>query len=347
MGANTARSFPIPNSSCGIPAAARAYSMNVTVVPRGTLGYLSLWPSGQPQPLVSTLNSLDGRIKANAAIVPAGASGAVSVYVQHAADVILDVNGYFLPATDSSALAFYPLTPCRVADTRDPARGLLGTPAMAANQSRTLPVLSSPCNIPTTARAYSLNFTVVPSGTLGYLSTWPTGQPQPWVSTLNALTGTVTANAAIVPAGNGGAIDVFTQHASDVVVDINGYFAPAGVGGLSFYSVTPCRAFDTRVAGNTPALNGTRSVSLTAGVCALPATARAYAVNATVVPPASLGYIALWPQGAAQPLVSTLNAIDSAITSNMAIVPTNNGSISAYAQSLTELILDVSGYFAP
>jgi hypothetical protein len=31
----------------------------------------------------------------------------------------------------------------------------------------------------------------------------------------------------------------------------------------------------------------------------------------------------------------------------MAIVPTNNGSIDAYAYALTQLILDISGYFAP
>ena len=34
---------------------------------------------------------------ANAAIVPAGTSGAVSVYVSDATDVIIDINGYFAP----------------------------------------------------------------------------------------------------------------------------------------------------------------------------------------------------------------------------------------------------------
>ena len=48
-----------------------------------------------------------------------------------------------------------------------------------------------------------------------------------------------------------------------------------------------------------------------------------------------------------QPTVSTLNAEDGFITSNMAIVPTNDGSIDAYAYALTQLILDISGYFAP
>jgi hypothetical protein len=71
--------------------------------------------------------------------------------------------------------------------------------------------------------------------------------------------------------------------------------------------------------------------------------------NATVVPTIALGYLTLWPQGATQPTVSTLNAQDAAVTSNMAIVPTNNTEISAYASipNTTYLILDMSGYFAP
>jgi len=55
----------------------------------------------------------------------------------------------------------------------------------------------------------------------------------------------------------------------------------------------------------------------------------------------------LWPDGEKQPTVSTLNAYDGYITSNMAVVPTNNGSIDAYAAALTQLILDISAYFAP
>jgi len=33
-----------------------------------SLGYLTVWPKGEPQPLVSTLNNLTGTIVANAAI---------------------------------------------------------------------------------------------------------------------------------------------------------------------------------------------------------------------------------------------------------------------------------------
>ncbi|HEY5174950.1 MAG TPA: hypothetical protein VII95_05230 [Terriglobales bacterium] len=56
----------------------------------------------------------------------------------------------------------------------------------------------------------------------------------------------------------------------------------------------------------------------------------------------------MWPDGTNQPVVSTLNAFDGSITNNMAIVPSTNGKVDAYAGSgITQLILDISSYFAP
>jgi hypothetical protein len=344
LAGQSTRNFPVPGSSCNIPTTAAAYSLNVTVVPNGTLGYISIWATGQAQPLASTLNSIDGRIKSDAAIVPAGTGGGISVFATDTTDVILDINGYFVPTTVPGALAFYQVTPCRVADTRN-VSGTLGGPSLAGGQTRSFPVLSV-CNIPSSAQAYSLNFTAIPQGTLGYLSVWPTGQSQPLVSTLNAPTGTVTANAAIVPAGTGGAINLYATNSTDIVIDINGYFAPPGPGGLSFSALTPCRTLDTRQGGVQP-FTGTLNVNVTGFGCNVPTAGQAYVFNSTVVPPGALGYLTLWPEGTAQPLVSTLNALDGSITSNMAIVPATNGSISAFASSPTQLILDISGYLAP
>ena len=70
-------------------------------------------------------------------------------------------------------------------------------------------------------------------------------------------------------------------------------------------------------------------------------------MNATVVPQPTLGFLTLWADGQTEPGVSTLNAKDGAITSNMAVVPTTNGSVDAYANDLTQMILDISSYFAP
>lgn len=339
----SSRDFIIPNSACGIPPNAAAYSLNVTVVPQGQLGYLTIWPSGQSQPVASTLNS-DGRIKANAAIVRAGANGAVTVFATDTTQVILDINGYFVPGA-SSALNFYPTTACRIADTRQGALPF-GGPSLNAGETRSFPITLSGCNIPGAAQAYSLNITAVPHNTLDYLTAWPTGQTQPYISTLNASTGAVTANAAIVRAGTNGSISLFVTDASDVVIDINGYFGAPANGGLSFYPVNPCRALDTRFSSGQ--FSGTLAVNVAGGNCGaeLPA-AKAYVLNSTAVPPAPLTYLTLWPDSQPQPYVSTLNSLDGAITSNMSLVPTVNGSIDAFASNPTQLVLDISGYFAP
>jgi len=341
--ANTSREFDIPQSACSIPANAVAYSLNVTVVPNASLGYLTLWPAGQTQPIVSTLNS-DGRVKANAAIIPAGTNGGVSIFVSDPTQVILDIDGYFVAAGTAAALAFHPLTPCRIADTRN-SDGPLGGPYLSSGTSRSFPIQSSSCSIPSTAQAYSLNLTAVPHSTLNYLTTWPTGESQPVVSTLNSLTGAVTANAAIVPVGTGGAVSIFVSDNADIILDINGYFAPPSANGLSLYSLPPCRVIDTR--GEAGAFDGVLAVNAESSSCAPPSTAQAYVLNATVVPPGTLDYLTLWPEGEAQPVVSTLNAVDGAVTSNMAIVPTQNGSIDAFSSNSTSLILDISSYFAP
>ncbi len=349
----THQDFPISGEgNCATLPNAAVYSTNVTVVPATrSLGYLTIWPAGEPQPVVSTLNSVDGRVKADAAIVPAGTGGAVSIYVTDTTNVIVDVNGYFAPVTGST-LAFYPLAPCRVADTRKSSFPTgLGPPSLSAGQPRDFPILNATsCNIPSTAAAYSLNFTVVPSGTLGYLTVWPTGQTRPTVSTLNDLLGRVIANAAIVVAGTGSEVSAYATNNTDLVIDINGYFAPAGADGLSLYAVAPCRVLDTRHVGSGQPFTGMLNppVDVVNSQCGVSSLAQAYVFNATVIPVHSLGYLTLWPDGENQPVVSTLNAQDGSLTNNMAIVPAGTaGKVDAYANGLTQLILDISSYFAP
>ena len=86
--------------------------------------------------------------------------------------------------------------------------------------------------------------------------------------------------------------------ASDVVLDIDGYFAPLGTGGLSLYTVTPCRVIDTRSGAG--AFSGVLKVNVGGSTCAPPSTAQAYVFNATVVPDGGLNYLTLWPDGQAE-----------------------------------------------
>lgn len=367
---NGTRDFPIPTSPCGIPQVAAAYALNVTVVPQGPLAFLTMFPTGQNRPGVSTLNSFDGRIKANSAIVPSGDLGSVSAFATNPTDVIIDVTGYFVDPNllYPGGLAFYSVPPCRVADTRNPA-GPLGGPALTSSNGRTrnFPVTASACGIPSSAQAFALNATVVPRGPLSYLTLWPTGQNRPVVSTLNAYTGTVVANAALVKAGSGvyqGYISAFATDDTDLVLDINGYFAPAvpQSGALSFYARQPCRIADTRnqpdgpFAGPVLLGNSTRNYPIWVSPCHIPEVARAYVLNVTVVPPTPLAFLTLWPFQQSRPFVSTLNSFDGSVVSNMAIVraadpptPTNRtgGSISVFTTDTTQLILDTVGFFAP
>lgn len=341
----TSQNFNLPQLAegmgCPSLAGAIAYSLNVTVIPKKTLGYLTIWPTGEFQPNVSTMNSPDGRAKANAAIVPAGYQGDVSIFVTDTSNVILDVNGYFT-APGSGTLQYYKLTPCRIVDTR----GGDGGP-LQAGVERDYNIAGT-CGIPSSALAYSFNVTAIPSkGPLDYLTVWPKGTMQPVVSTLNNNTGTLVANAAIVPAGGEKATAFYAHdNQTNLLVDVDGYFAAPGTGGFSLYTQVPCRVLDTRQGGGS-GFNGQITVPVEGSACAPPSNAGGYVFNATVVPPAPMLFLTLWPHGTTQPTVSTLNAEDGFVTSNMAIVPTNDGEIDAFSSSQTQLILDLFGYFAP
>jgi sugar lactone lactonase YvrE len=346
----SSRDFTIPNGICGIPSTAQAYSLNAAMVPTGG-GWITLWPTGQPKPLAASVNSPDGRVKSDGAIVPAGTGGAISVYASVTTDVVLDINGYFVPApSNPTALAFYPVTPCRVADTRKTA-GPLGGPYMSGGSTRTFSILAaSACGIPSSAQAFSLNLAVMPQADkLGWLTAWPAGQTQPSVASLNDPPGVVLSNAAIVPApsDNSGQIDIYVTQDTHLVIDINGYFAPPGAGGLSLYTLQPCRVLDTRNPAGAPPFTGTLAVDVVDSGCGAPSTAQDYVLNATVVPQASHGYLTMWQEGQSMPVAANLNSSDGAVTGNMALVPTANGWIDTYFSGTTYLVLDLFGYFAP
>ncbi len=57
--------------ACGIPATAKALTVNATIVSPNSSGWLILWPSDASEPVVSTLNFLANEpALANGAIVP-------------------------------------------------------------------------------------------------------------------------------------------------------------------------------------------------------------------------------------------------------------------------------------
>lgn len=81
----------------GIPAGVASYSLNITATNTQGPGFILIYPQGGAQPPVSTLNySGAGQTVANAAIVPAGTGGGVTVIAGvSGTDLIIDINGYF------------------------------------------------------------------------------------------------------------------------------------------------------------------------------------------------------------------------------------------------------------
>ncbi len=138
----------------------------------------------------------------------AGSSYYWQVVARNAAGTAASATWSFTTGAPAAGLRFVPVAPCRVADTRG-AASPFGGPSLPSRTERSFAIPQSACGIPATAQAYSLNVTAVPRGPVGFLTVWPTGQTQPFVSTLNAWDGIVAANAAIVPAGDAGAVSVF------------------------------------------------------------------------------------------------------------------------------------------
>jgi N-acetylneuraminic acid mutarotase len=94
--ANATRSFTI-TGQCGIPVTAAAVSFNFAALNVGGQGDLRVFPAGAGVPLVSTLNyNANTPNIANAAIVPLGTGGAITVQADAVSiDLIIDVNGYY------------------------------------------------------------------------------------------------------------------------------------------------------------------------------------------------------------------------------------------------------------
>ncbi len=125
----------------------------------------------------------------------------------------------------SPPLRLYLVTPCRIADTRNPV-GLLGGPALAAGVDRTFPITGA-CGIPPTAKAVALNWTVTQPTSPGNVRLHPGGTTVSLVSSINYSAGQTRGNNGIVPLGIGGDLAAYCAQSSGTVhliLDVSGYF---------------------------------------------------------------------------------------------------------------------------
>ena len=171
---------------------------------------------------------------------------------KHAAEQRLGTLGMVPETIDITTpvpLVFVAVTPCRMMDTRGYDSTFVsgtawGPPALTAGATRTVPVAgvtAGYCSLPAIAQAVSVNVTLWPTpGTqVQWITLWPAGVSQPAASTINDYQGTMynsangitmygINNAAIVPLGTGGAFDIYVTNATNLFIDVNGYYAPIG-----------------------------------------------------------------------------------------------------------------------
>ncbi len=133
--------------------------------------------------------------------------------------------GAFSRPANAQGLQFFAVTPCRTVDTRTGNGGII-TAAVQRDFA-----IKGTCGIPGTAKAISLNATIVLPSVEGFFSLWPAGGAFPVVSTINFLAGEpALANGAIVPVATGSP-DISAAYGTalsagqtHVILDVTGYF---------------------------------------------------------------------------------------------------------------------------
>jgi len=269
----------------------------------------------------------------------------------------------YIVIISGNGLLFYPLPrPVRLVDTRANEGNCdnISTPIAAGTSLTTLArTTCEGITIPPTAQAVVGNLTVInQSQQSGYLTIYPDGVSVPLASNMIYAPGQIIANNFTVALSSDGKFDVFGERNIDVVIDVSGYYAPPGAGGLYYHPLaTPVRLLDTRPNEGTcdnvgaPISGGTSITTqarTTCGGLTIPAAAQALVANATVVNVSGqLGYLTIYPNGVAVPQASNMIYYPGQIISNALTVSLNpSGEFNIFGERTIHMIIDVAGYYS-
>lgn len=347
-----------------IPANATTLTGNVTIVQPGANGFLTLFPSDAPQPTVASTNFLAAEVLNNAFTAGIGTKdGSIKIFASATTHVVMDITGYYAPPA-TGGLYFHPLPqPIRLLETR---QGFTGcqTPGaqLQAGSTRTQTgvLTCSGVTIPAGAQALVGNATSTNTANNGYLTLYPADATQPFTASSNYVAG-VNRNAPFtVGLSLNGEFNIFTVATTDLVIDVTGYFSAQANDvngqGLLFSSLgSPLRLLDTRAGQSacyTPGaqmVGGTVYAQDTQTPCSnLTSAARGLVGNVSTVNAAANGFVTFWPSNASQPTVATSNYQTSRVFNRLFIVGLGpDAAFKRFTSSTTDMIIDISGFFAP
>jgi hypothetical protein len=319
-----------------VTGAALAVALNITAVDAAGPGFLTVYPDGGTQPNASSVNFAPGEASPNAVISRVGVDGRIRIFASAAVNVIVDVFGWFgTGGTDR----LFTIVPDRVKDTR-----FSGGP-VGAGQTLDVQVAGT-AKVPNGSTAAVLNVTATGAAGFGYLTVFPSDKLAPNVSSVNFLQGEARPNTVIAPLGPDGKIKIFASETTDVIVDVMGWFGPAGQ--TEYVEVSSQRLLDSRQTPPGGAKLAADSVTHVQVVGPfVPPNARAVVLNVTIAEPDNSGFATVYPGGALRPNTSNLNFRAGQAIPNAVIVglgPT--GSIDVFTSARTHLLVDVVGYFA-
>jgi hypothetical protein len=254
------RFIEVPSGGANpVPAAATAIIANVTAVEPTVSTYLKAYPANLTTAQVtaalpSTVNAAAGQNVANQTEIKLGTSDVSpgtrgfdlmnNVGSSHA---VVDIVGWFMPAGTVDGLHYYPVTPTRIADTRD---AILADGSVAKLTNGTPRPINLRRGPGAGARVANVNITVAGGTAAGVLQAYSaanaTAPPLTQFSNLNYATGQTVGNNATIALGDnrvqadiGRAKFLSTSANVDVIVDLTGYFAPPNQITVSPYSAIP------------------------------------------------------------------------------------------------------------
>jgi hypothetical protein len=336
-----------------IPAGATAIALNLTATNPTSNGFLTAYGDGNGLPNVSNVNYAKGGTVADDAIVPIGTDGEVDITNTSTGslDIVADTSGYFAPA---QADGYAPVTPYRLLDTRTGTGGH-NAPLTSADPVRLK--VAGVGGVPAEATAVAVNLTVASPTNPGYIRAYADGSAMPSVSNLNFAPGQAIANAAIVPVGKDGYIDIVlpTAGSARMIVDVDGYFSTNTTEAASSYvPQTPTRDLDTRTL-STGAIQAGSYYSLPLGAkTSLAPSITGVVLNATVTQPAAGGDLVVFPDNKSSsgslviPTSSSLNFTAGATVPNLVFAaPGTDANVDFLNQSAgsIQLVVDVFGLF--
>ena len=371
LGNDELRTQQTVGTCSGIPANAQAIVGNATIVNFISKGShrITLYSSEVAQPGSWTLNFTDNQILSNQFILGLRPDGSFNIYSDAATHFIVEITGYYAPPC-AAGLYYHPLpAPVRLFDSR-PAAVACDAPGKPLGKGDQRTVLAhGSClgvTIPSSARSIVGNVTAVNSISSGFhrITLFPFGAPLPDASTLSFTGDQPISNAFVVGLSKEGAFNIYSDGATDVFVDVTGYFSdePTDLNGegLLYYSLPePVRLLDTQPGAKACDAPGvplgddatlTQTARRICGSVLIPSRAKAVLGNATVVNFLSKGshWITLYPFGASQPDAPLLRFAQNQIVSNAFVAGLSiDGKFNIYSSASTHFIIVLTGYFAP